>query len=53
MRLQKVFCDGFYLAQNFLMLIEHILKFIKIHLELFLLEEDDPSSLWDLDMLSF
>jgi len=51
--LQKVLCDGLDLAKDLLVLVEDVLEFVEVHLELFLLEKDDSGRFGDLDVLSF
>jgi len=52
MWLKKILGDGLDFAENFLMLVENILKFVEVHLELLLLQKDDSGSLRDLNVLS-
>lgn len=51
--LEQVLGDWLDLTKNVLVLVEDVLKFVEVHLELFFLQKDDSRSFGDLDMLSF
>jgi hypothetical protein len=52
MWLKEILGDGLDLAKDFFVLVKDVLELVKVHLELFLLKEDDSGGLWDLDVLS-
>lgn len=49
---KQVFADGLYLANDSLVLLQHIEKFIVIHFKLFFLKQDDPCAFGNGDSLS-